>query len=927
MKGKALSKVLWMAAAVMFIMAVAFVPMAEAGTKYYYSGTGHLYEPVLVTGGITWGDAKTAAEAAGGYLATITSAGENDFVYGLVSDSAYWWHGQGPWLGGYQPEGSSEPDGGWTWVTGETWSYTNWNVGEPNNMGNENALHYVGSSNRWNDIHSATLVNGYIIEFDCLPPPSSMFSWWRAENNANDSIGTNHGTLMNDAAFAAGRVGQAFSFDGVNDYVTTEDGPDWDLGVGDFTIDGWINTNTPNATMRLIAAGSRADGAFNLWFFGYGYASAWGSGNRLNFGYYDADGYPYTDLNSDEITISPNTWYHIAVVRSGTEIRFYLNGTQVGSQLIGTVSISGGSTGVIIGARYLHNSSDVIEFAQGFIDEVEIFRRALSLSEIQAIYNAGSAGKCFTADTTPDQFIFTDKTVVDLNTNITSNPITVSGINSATNISITSCTGTNCEYQINSGAWTSGAGTVLNGDTVTVRQTSSASHSTTTDLTLDIGGVIDTFSVTTMAPPQRILTVTKAGTGTGTVMAGANCTLNWVGNTGTCTVNSGTSITLSGAADTGSTFAGWSSGTGSASACTGTGNCAFNITADSRVTATFTLNQYTITASANPTAGGGVTCSPNPVNHGSTSTCTVTTNTGYTLQSVSGTCGGNLSGNTYTTNAITSNCTVVANFIGTYTLSGRVTIQRSGAGLFRSPVPLSGVTITLSGTSAGTAITDSNGNYIFTGLISGNYIIVPSLTGYAFTPVSRSVNISNANVINQNFTARAVSATFSVSGTVRTDGGAPIQGVTMTLSGAATGTTMTDANGNYSFTGLVNGRYTVTPSLAGHTFTPLHRSVVINNANRTGLDFTGAVAPAGYSISGTVRTRVLGVGASGVTITLSGTASQTTTTDGSGNYSFAGLTSGNYTVTPSQTGHTFTPASRAVTIINTNVIRQNFIRH
>lgn len=163
---------------------------------------------------------------------------------------------------------------------------------------------------------------------------------------------------------------------------------------------------------------------------------------------------------------------------------------------------------------------------------------------------------------------------------------------------------------------------------------------------------------------QYTLTVTKAGTGTGTVNA-TGCTLSWGGagnNTGTCTVNDGTSITLSGSANAGSIFTGWSEGTGSASSCTGTGDCLFNITADSGVTATFTPNQYTITTSANPAGGGSVSCTPNPINHGSTSTCTVTTNTGYTLQRVGGTCGGNLAGNTYTTNPITANCTVAATF-------------------------------------------------------------------------------------------------------------------------------------------------------------------------------------------------------------------------------------------------------------------------
>ncbi len=86
---------------------------------------------------------------------------------------------------------------------------------------------------------------------------------------------------------------------------------------------------------------------------------------------------------------------------------------------------------------------------------------------------------------------------------------------------------------------------------------------------------------------SRTMTVTKTGSGDGTVTAGANCTLSWVDKIGSCTVNEGTSITLSGSASAGSTFGGWSNGSGSASGCSGTGSCTFSLTADSEVTSTF----------------------------------------------------------------------------------------------------------------------------------------------------------------------------------------------------------------------------------------------------------------------------------------------------------------------------------------------------
>ena len=80
-------------------------------------------------------------------------------------------------------------------------------------------------------------------------------------------------------------------------------------------------------------------------------------------------------------------------------------------------------------------------------------------------------------------------------------------------------------------------------------------------------------------------------------------------------------------------------------------------------------------------------------------------------------------------------------------------------------------------------------------------------------------------------------STYDISGTVTLSGGGALQGVTMTLSGAGSGIATTDASGNYRFTDLVNGLYTVTPSLAGYTFTPSSREVTINGANPSASNF------------------------------------------------------------------------------------------
>ena len=145
-----------------------------------------------------------------------------------------------------------------------------------------------------------------------------------------------------------------------------------------------------------------------------------------------------------------------------------------------------------------------------------------------------------------------------------------------------------------------------------------------------------------------------------------------------------------------------------------------------------------------------------------------------------------------------------------------------------------GVTMTLSGTGSGSTTTDASGYYCFTGLCNGTYVVTPSKSGCTFTPASRQATISGASVTGVDFTCTCTT-TFSISGTVTGDSQA---GITMTLTGSVSKTTTTDSSGNYTFSGLSNSTYTVTPSKAGYTFTPPSREVTIAGANETEANFT-----------------------------------------------------------------------------------------
>lgn len=180
-----MSRIFW--AALLALTFLSGPAAAQSNTAVWSTGAGgngHTYEIVLAPGGITWAAAQAAAESQGGYLATLTSAAENDFVFeALVNDGSFWTQSPsfstGPWIGGLQPAGSPEPAGGWEWVNGEgplAGGYTNWRGGEPNNSpANEDRILFFGSTgpfNGWNDAGGSVAAPSYVIEF-AIPEPST----------------------------------------------------------------------------------------------------------------------------------------------------------------------------------------------------------------------------------------------------------------------------------------------------------------------------------------------------------------------------------------------------------------------------------------------------------------------------------------------------------------------------------------------------------------------------------------------------------------------------------------------------------------------------------------------------------------------------------------------------------------------------------
>jgi hypothetical protein len=154
-----------------------------------------------------------------------------------------------------------------------------------------------------------------------------------------------------------------------------------------------------------------------------------------------------------------------------------------------------------------------------------------------------------------------------------------------------------------------------------------------------------------------------------------------------------------------------------------------------------------------------------------------------------------------------------------------------------TPDPLPGVTIVLS--SGAITATSGTGNFAFNGLPAGEYSLQPFLSGYTFSPATWEVNLP-PSAAGLTFIGTAITGqTFTVGGRIVDRQGQGVPGVTVlatTVGGAGSGIATSGADGNYTIASVAPGTHVVTPLLAGYTFTPASRQVVVSG-NMAGQDF------------------------------------------------------------------------------------------
>jgi Concanavalin A-like lectin/glucanases superfamily len=225
-----------------------------------------------------------------------------------------------------------------------------------------------------------------------VPAPFGLVSWWRGEGTASDLAGEADGVLYRGVKFAPGKVGQCFAFDGISSGINVPDVPALAL-TNSLTVEGWLFVpSAPSAPGMVLFRGDTRSGLDPY------YVSVEPQEDTSGMLIFVVWGPDNTNA-SIKVPMPLGAWTHVAATLDDCAglMRLYTNAV-VAAELTTTIRPLGAldpdyQPGIGIG----NHSSQPGRFNypfRGLIDELSVYNRALSAHEIQAIYGAGSAGKC-----------------------------------------------------------------------------------------------------------------------------------------------------------------------------------------------------------------------------------------------------------------------------------------------------------------------------------------------------------------------------------------------------------------------------------------------------------------------------------------------------------------------------------------------------
>jgi len=215
----------------------------------------------------------------------------------------------------------------------------------------------------------------------CLPQPAGLTGWWRAEGDANDFTGANHGAPQGAVSYAPGRRGEAFQLDG-SSYVQVPDAAA--LDGYPLTLALWLRTSSTGPELRGLLS-KYVDSSLN------GFSLHLANGHLGAWYHRDAnDSVNPGALGLDGGAVADGAWHHVVFTVGPAGGALYVDGA-----LINSVSWFGTPGPPTTTAPLLIGRFDTyMPTFDGLIDEPMLYSTALSASDVLSLFGSGSHGLC-----------------------------------------------------------------------------------------------------------------------------------------------------------------------------------------------------------------------------------------------------------------------------------------------------------------------------------------------------------------------------------------------------------------------------------------------------------------------------------------------------------------------------------------------------
>jgi|ERR1035437_2435557 hypothetical protein len=197
---------------------------------------------------------------------------------------------------------------------------------------------------------------------------TNLVAYYSLQGNSNDATGNGHTGSDTAISYSTsyGKISQGALLNGSSSVITIADNAALQFGTGDFTISMWVDfSSLPGAAGAFIFFSKASP--LEIYAYNNGTNTIWSGG-----------------LPGDSTTaISATTWYFVTLTRISSAVVLYVNANSI-KTATSSVSVSNSGTAISLGTR------PSIDFFPGYIDEVGIWSRGLSSTEVTQLYNSGT---------------------------------------------------------------------------------------------------------------------------------------------------------------------------------------------------------------------------------------------------------------------------------------------------------------------------------------------------------------------------------------------------------------------------------------------------------------------------------------------------------------------------------------------------------